>query len=310
MSSQTNILLQSGTNELEIVEFELEYNKKIEKINQSFGINVAKVREIIRMPKLTKLPNLPEFVYGVFNLRGSVIPAFDLTKFLYGQANFHENRKMIISEFNKIKVGFIVREVKRIHRISWENITSPEAVQQWDKDKSTIVGIINMDGRQILMLDVEKIVSEIDPSSALQADFEIDELQSTPNILIAEDSSVINNMIKGKLQKSGMNVYSFRDGASAWNFIKEKGESLDDGESIKKHLDMVITDIEMPGMDGYSLTNNIKTDERFNSLPVLIFSSIVSEDILHKGESVGADAQLSKPDMELLVNKAIKLMNK
>lgn len=304
MSVETNILLKSGTNEFEIVEFEIDYSNNGKYFKQYFGINVAKVREIIRMPKLTQLPNLPEFVYGVFNLRGSIIPAFDLTKFMFGVKNENKDRKMIISEFNRVKVGLIVRDVKRIHRISWKQIISPEVVQQFDVDQSTIVGIINMDDRQILMLDVEKIVADIDPQSALKSSIDEKIFDNQPNVVIAEDSMMINKMITGKLRKSGMNVSSFKDGESAWNFIK----SSIDNESQK--INLIITDIEMPKMDGYSLTKNIKSNEQLKDIPVLIFSSIISQDILHKGESVGADAQLSKPDLDELLNISKNLLIK
>jgi two-component system chemotaxis response regulator CheV len=298
MAVETNILLQSGTNEFEIVEFEISYTKSGKEYHQYFGINVAKVREIIRMPKLTQLPNLPEFVYGVFNLRGSIIPALDLTNFMFGFENTFKDRKMIISEFNRVKVGLIVKDVRRIHRISWKQIVSPEVVQQWDVDQSTIVGIINMDDRQILMLDVEKIVADIDPKSALSSSFEGKLFDNKPKVVIAEDSMMINKMITNKLNESGMDVKSFKDGESAWNYIDEM---VNDTEN-EVQLDLVITDIEMPKMDGYSLTKKIKSNERLKKVPVLIFSSIISKDILHKGESVGADAQLSKPDLDELIN--------
>lgn len=298
MAVETNILLQSGTNEFEIVEFEIEFKHKDKEYKQYFGINVAKVREIIRMPELTKLPNLPEFVYGVFNLRDSIIPAFDLTKFMFGYENSFKDRKMIISEFNRVKVGLIVKDVRRIHRISWKQIVSPEVVQQWDVDRSTIVGIINMDDRQILMLDVEKIVADIDPNSALKSSLEGKLFDNKPVVVIAEDSMMINKMITNKLRDSGMDVNSFKDGESAWNFIKS--QITDDSQ--KPNIDLIITDIEMPKMDGYSLTKNIKSNEKLKHIPVLIFSSIISQDVLHKGDSVGADAQLSKPDLDELIN--------
>lgn len=306
MSVETNILLKSGTNEFEIVEFEIDYDLKGKNQKQYFGINVAKVREIIRMPKLTQLPNLPEFVYGVFNLRGSIIPAFDLSNFLFGYKNEYKDRKMIISEFNRVKVGFIVHDVRRIHRISWDKLISPEVVQQWDIDQSTIVGIINMDDRQILMLDVEKIVADIDPKSALTSSINEQLFDSKPKVVIAEDSMMINKMVKNKFEKTGMEVKSFNDGQSAWNYLKE----ISTKENVNELLNLVVTDLEMPGMDGYSLTKNIKNNESLKNIPVLIFSSIISEDVLHKGESVGADAQLSKPDLDELLKISQNLLNK
>lgn len=302
---KTNILLETGTNELEIVEFKLKYTDKKSKSKktQSYGVNVAKVREIIQMPKLTLIPNLPDMVYGVFNLRGRIIPALDLTKFLYGEENKEKERKMVIAEFNKVRVGFIVHDVYRIHRISWNQIISPDTMQQYDPEQSTIIGIIKFDDRNIMMLDVEKIVADIDPTSAIEGQKEDEKQKFTtkPIAVTAEDSVVIRKMITSRLNKAGFEIKAFNDGLAAWEYLNELSQKVNKGENLDNHVNVVITDIEMPKMDGYSLTKRIKSDENLSQLPVVIFSSIISEDILHKGKSVGADAQLTKPQIgELL----------
>jgi len=311
MSTNTNILLESGTNELEVVEFIIKYlyDVGLEKV-QSFGVNVAKVREIIRMPKLTTLPNLPDTVYGVFNLRGSIIPALDLSKYLYNFECNHTDKKMIIAEFNKLRVGFIVNDVRRIHRISWSDIISPDTLQDFNSESSSIVGIIQATDKNILMLDIERIVADIHPQSAIDNSKPKEVFQSKPIAITAEDSSTIRRMITERLKLSGFEIESFNNGSDAWNRLKEISNRVAKGEILKDLCSIVITDIEMPLMDGYSLTKNIKNDPNFVNLPVVIFSSIISEDVLHKGRSVGADAQLIKPQIgELLETVRVLLQN-
>jgi two-component system chemotaxis response regulator CheV len=302
MSVKTNILLESGTNELEIVEFIIGFNDRAGRPKkQSYGVNVAKVREIIRMPDLTYMPSLPDMVCGVFNLRGHVIPAVDLGKFLYGIEEDFDKKKMLIAEFNKVQVGFIVEDVQRIHRISWKQIMSPDTMEEFNPEKSTVVGLINFEDRHILMLDVEKIVADIDPASAMDASNQEKFFDHKPIAVTAEDSSLIRKLITERLKKAGFEIISFRDGESAWNKMREISQSVANGANLEDLVNVVITDIEMPGMDGYTLTKHIKNDDKLKKLPVVIFSSIVSDDILHKGQSVGADAQMTKPQIgELL----------
>lgn len=299
---KTNILLESGTNELEVVEFILKYNDKsnVEQ-TQSFGINVAKIREIIRMPKLTKMPNMPPTVYGVFNLRDQIIPAVDICKFLYNAPNQSVDRKMIIAEFNKIRVGFIVHDVQRIHRISWSDIISPDSMQEFDPEKSSIIGLIAHQNKHILMLDVEKIIADIDPTSAIDGSQPYKVVDKKFHIFTAEDSVIIRKMITDRLIKAGFEVTTFNDGLSCWEDMQEIEKKVNEGQKLTDLVHLLITDIEMPRMDGYSLTKLVKDSKVLGNLPVVIFSSIVSKDVLHKGESVGANAQLTKPQIgELL----------
>ena len=310
MAVKSNILLESGTNELEVVEFVLQYpGKRDELVSQSFGINVAKVREIIRMPKLTHMPNLHQSVYGVFNLRNKIIPALDLCKYLFNFENMDKDRKMIIAEFNKIQAGFIVNDVRSIHRISWQEIESPDALQSVDATNSSIIGFIKFDDRNILMLDVEQIVVDIDPASALDFSKPQEKLDWKPKIVTAEDSVTIRKMINDRLRKSGFDIISFNDGLEAWNYMEEISQRVSNGEKIDNLVNGIITDIEMPKMDGYSFTKNVKNDPNLENIPVIIFSSLITDDIRHKGKSVGADAQMSKPQIGDLMEILYELIN-
>jgi two-component system chemotaxis response regulator CheV len=306
MSENNNeILTETGTNELEVIEFILESKDRHGKLKQqSYGINVVKVREIIRMPKLTKLPNLPPNVYGVFNIRGSIIPALDLQKALYGVENTNPERKMIIAEFNNIKIGFIVVDVARIYRFSWNDILSPQGLEDFESaDQSTsIIGFVNVDGKQMLMLDVEKIVADISPASAVGSTNKVYNFDKQLKIFTVDDSETIRKMIHGKLQKIGFDITDFKDGSDAWERMQEIARlAREEGRKVSEFVDLIITDVEMPKMDGYTLTKNIKMTEELKDLPVIIFSSIITKDILHKGISVGATKQLSKPQLGDLI---------
>lgn len=308
--AESNILLETGTNELEIVEFNLKISdsEMSHHTNQPFGINVAKVREIIRMPQLTKLPNLHPCIYGIFTLRDRIIPALDLSKYLYGKENINNNKKMIIAEFNQMACGFIVTDVQRIHRISWSQIDSPDSVTQFDAKSACLVGIIRLDQKNILMLDVEKIIADIDPKAAIDDNIPDLHLVWKPKVVTAEDSTTIRKMIKEKMNKAGFDLISFTNGQDAWEYFQELVSKCKSPKEIKKFVNLVITDVEMPQMDGYTLTKNIKSNELLKDLPVIIFSSIVSNDIMHKGQAVGADAQLSKPQIGELITIANSLM--
>lgn len=311
---KTNILLETGTNEFEVVEFVIDYLKNNGMhFKQSFGVNVAKVREIIRMPELTKMPNLPEVVYGVFRLRGDIYPAVDLCKFLYNQENKSKESKMVIAEFNKLKVGFIVNDVKRIHRISWTQIVSPDTMQEFDPEKSSIIGLVQMESNNILMLDVEKIVADIDPKSAIEefTNNEISSFEGNPIAITAEDSAVIRKMISDKLSMAGFELDSYKDGAACWNRLLEIAKEVEAGKPIESFCQIIISDIEMPEMDGYTLTKKIKTHPILRQLPVVLFSSLITPDLYHKGKTVGADAQMTKPQIgELLETVRILITDK
>jgi two-component system chemotaxis response regulator CheV len=306
---KTNILLETGTNEFEVVEFAIEYVKSSgTKFKQSFGVNVAKVREIIRMPELTKMPNLPDVVYGVFRLRGDIYPAVDLCKFLYNQENKSQNSKMVIAEFNKLKVGFIVNDVRRIHRISWSQIVSPDTMQEIAPEQSAIIGLVQMEANNILMLDVEKIVADIDPKSAIEEfNDSVTAMEGNPIAVTAEDSAVIRKMISDKLSIAGFELDSYKDGAACWNRLLEVAKEVEGGKSIETFCQIVISDIEMPEMDGYTLTKKIKTHPILRQIPVVLFSSLITSDLYHKGKAVGADAQMTKPQIGELL-ETVKLL--
>lgn len=315
---KTNILLETGTNELEIIEYILDYKDTDGSMKkQSFGINVAKVREIMNMPEITELPNQPPNVKGIFNLRNRIIPVIDLGLSLFHFSDEQPNKKLIVTEFNNNQFGFIVNEVKRIYRFSWTQVEAPDIINDFSEEQASIIGIIKTEDKNILLADVEKIIAEINPSLGLEVAREdiikAEEVKKLTahdiTVVTAEDSPTIRKMITGRLNLAGFKIQAFNDGMSAWNYLEDIAKKVEAGENLSKYVNLVITDVEMPQMDGFTLTKNIKTHKILQALPVVIFSSIVSEEVAHKGASVGADLQLTKPQISILLDSINKLLN-
>lgn len=299
--SQTDILLESGTNELEIVLFNLD--------DGVFGINVLKVREIINAEPVTKIPNSHEHVEGIIRLRDEVIPVVNLAKVLkINESENPEDDKFIISELNQIKIAFRVHHVSRIHRISWEQIEKPTELSAGDQ--AYAIGIIKLDDQMPILLDFEKVVVEIDPDSGVNID-RLNVLgpreRSTKRILAAEDSAVLRELLKDTLAEAGYeNVAFYENGQDAWNYLEELAN--DNGKEPTEEVNLIITDIEMPQMDGHHLAKKIKENPRLNRIPIVIFSSLITNDLFHKGERVGASAQVSKPEIVSLVEQIDELI--
>lgn len=296
----TNILLESGTNELEVLEFTLGDNH--------YGINVAKIREILQYMPVTPVPNTHPSVEGIFMPRDTMITVINLKNCL-NMPQTDEKGLFIITNFNKLNVAFHVDQVIGIHRVSWENIIKPDETLTGEHG-GTATGVIKMDDRLIVILDFEAIVASISPQTGLRVN-DIDEMEardrSDATILIAEDSALLSKLITECLKKSGYtNLIVEENGQEAWDVIKAMQAKGD----ITKHLDCIITDIEMPLMDGHRLTKLVKSDAELRDIPVIIFSSLVNEEMRKKGEQLGADAQLTKPEIGKLVEAIDKLLDK
>lgn len=290
---ENNILLESGTNELEVLEFTVG--------TQSFGINIAKVSEIMNYQPMIPVPESPEEFEGVFTPRDKVISVIDLHKVLHKESLDTGHDLLIICNFNQMDVGFHVSSVKGIQRISWEDIEKPPRISG-DGTTNIATGIAKLSDRIILILDFEKIVSDINRSAVIDATgaTKADEDKSNKHIVIAEDSPFLNTLIINTLHEAGYkNVVSFDNGKDAWDYISGH-KAL--GGNILDQISCLISDIEMPQMDGHHLTKKIKDDDVLRRIPVYLFSSLINEQMRVKGESVGADAQFSKPQIGMLIN--------
>lgn len=310
---QTNILLEAGTNELEIVEFYLEEDAGREDgqpYKGYYGVNVAKVLEIIRKPKITELPEVGHpSVMGAFNLRSRVIPLVDLSLWLGKKQVQREAPKVIVTEFNQVTTAFMVSGVTRIHRISWEQVEPPSTYVTMVTD-SSITGVVKLEGRIVLILDLEKIVADLNPQLALHIDeSSLPEFTDSYRALVADDSSLVREMLKSLLEKAKFVVEVVNNGKEAWDRIERiKHRALEENRAVTDYLNVLISDIEMPFMDGHNLTKRVKDDPALKALPVILFSSIITEKLRHKGESVGADDQISKPEVTHLARRAMALI--
>lgn len=287
----TKILLENGTNELEILEFTLAGN--------SYGINVAKIKEIIIYQPVTPVPNSHPSIEGIFMPRDVMITAIDLKNCL-GRGESKPSGLFIITNFNKLNIAFHVENVLGIHRVSWRDIIKPDVTIS-TTEESVSTGIIKKDGKLIIILDFEKIVSDINPETGLKLS-DIVELgerkRSNVPILIAEDSPLLNKLIVDSLKKAGYtNLIHTENGQQAYDVINQ---CKADG-TLREHVGIIVTDIEMPEMDGHRLTKLVKSDETTSHIPIIIFSSLVNDEMKKKGSALGADAQLSKPEIGNLV---------
>lgn len=294
----TKILLENGTNELEVLEFKLDGN--------AYGINVAKIKEIINYMEVTPVPNAHPSIEGIFMPRDTMITAIDLKNCLQ-RGESKPGGLFIVTNFNKLDIAFHVDSVIGIHRVSWGDIIKPGSTVSTSED-GVSTGIIKFDDRLIIILDFEKIVTDINPETGLKV-ADIEELgvrhRIDVPILIAEDSPLLNKLIVDSLHKAGYaNLIHTENGQQAYDVIQEcKKEG-----TLKDHVQCIITDIEMPIMDGHRLTKLVKSDDETKDIPVVIFSSLVNEEMKRKGEALGANAQLSKPEIGNLVRVVDKLV--
>lgn len=309
--SQTNILLEAGTNELEIVEFYLdEDNGDGTSYKGYYGVNVAKVLEIIRMPQVTGMPEVSHpSILGAFNQRSRVIPLVDLATWLNKYPVEKEAPKVIVTEFNQVSTAFKVSGVTRIHRISWEDVESPSKYVM-SMSGNSITGVVKMDDHIIFILDLEKIVADLNPALGLRLDETI--AWGDPEnykALVADDSVLVREMLKDLLQKAGFVVEVVDNGREAWDRMEEIRDTAErEGKPIWDYLNVLVSDIEMPSMDGHNLTVRVKNDRTLRKLPVVLFSSLITDKLRHKGLSVGADDQISKPEVSQLALRAKKLI--
>lgn len=310
--SQTNILLEAGTNELEIVEFFLdEPGEEGATYRGCYGVNVAKVLEIIQMPKITALPEVQHpSVLGAFNQRSHVIPLVDLSLWLDKQhVEGKEPPKVVMTEFNSVTTAFMVTGVNRIHRISWEAVEPPSKYMSL-VSKGTITGVVKLEDRIVFLLDLEKIVAELNPALGLRLDTAIDwGSEVRYRALIADDSALIREMLKDLMQKANFEVEAVTNGREAWerlNFLRDR--AMEENRPINDYVQVLVSDIEMPSMDGHNLCKRVKEDHVLKSLPVILFSSLITDKLRHKGVSVGADDQISKPEVTELAHRAYELI--
>ena len=297
----TNILLESGTNELEVLEFKVGKN--------FYGINVAKIREILLYQPVTPLPNAHPSIEGIFMPRDIMISVISLRKCLNITDEAQNDGLFIITNFNSLNTAFHVDEVLGIHRVSWEDIIKPDATISSD-ESGVSTGVIKLEDRLVVILDFEKIVTDINPETGLKVS-EMDEYEtkdrSKSPILLCEDSPLLSKLIVECLKKAGYtNLIVNMNGQEGWDKLVE----LHKAGTVLNDVHLIITDIEMPLMDGHRLCKLVKENDTLKNIPVIIFSSLINDEIRRKGESLGADAQLTKPEIGKLISVVDELVAK
>ncbi|MCI8536457.1 MAG: chemotaxis protein CheV [Hungatella sp.] len=296
------ILLESGTNEIEIMKFTIQ--------GEFYGINVAKVKEIMMSEKVKAMPHAHPAVEGIFKPRDLLITVIDLGYYLTNEYLEHKPRDLfIVTNFNKMTVAFRVQSIEGISRISWKDIQKPDKTLTHGEE-GVATGIAQCAGELVTILDFEAIVAEIAPETSIQMS-EVDQMGDrqlcTNPLVIAEDSILLQKMIDDALERAGFtNVTNFNNGQEAWDYLN----SIRQDSDLYDKVNLIITDIEMPEMDGHRLTKLVKEDPRLKYLPVVIFSSLIDDQMRIKGEQLGADEQLTKPEIGNLVHVIDKLLER
>jgi len=301
----------AGTNKMEILLFSLGKEEGMDH-EEVYGINVFKVREVMHKPKITKAPDMPNAIEGMVNLRGVTIPVINLAT--YCGITIENNKPpaiMIITEYNKNVQGFLVQSVDNIERLAWDDVKAPPPMM--DSQRGGLVTAVTEIEKKglVMIMDVEKILADTakfdDDENLFQGMPKINDQSVT--VLYADDSGVARKQVAKTMKKMGITGISAINGKDAWiklNTIAEKAEA--EGKPITDFLTLVLTDVEMPEMDGYVLTQNIKSDPRFKGIPVVMHSSLSSDTNMSMGEKVGADAYVAKFQPLELANTIIRLI--
>jgi len=296
-----DILLEAGTNEMELLVFKLG--------DTPFGINVAKVREIIQRVKTIDVPYAGEAVEGAFQLREDVMTLVNLGEYfgMVGEETKNGEGMIIIVEFSHTKCGILVDAVDVIKRLSWDKIEPPS--RYLTAMGAPITGTVEIDGKTVLVADFETLVGNIlgVQTAAMPENLKSGGPAERKNVrvILADDSSVIRTSLKTILNRAGYDDLTIcHDGQEAWDKINERR-----GEPNGPY-DIILTDIEMPRMDGLHLCKKIKEDTTLREIPVILFSSLISDDNLNKGAQVHADAQVSKPDSQEMIDSIERLLAK
>ncbi len=285
----------AGSNQMEILLFSLGSC-------ETFGINVFKVREVGRTPLITKTPNMPRGVEGLISLRGNVIPVLSLASFLPLKTTLAGSAgALMVAEFSRRTIGFLVHEVDRIIRVDWERVKAPETLLA--ANHGLITAIIELDdGRLVSILDVEQILANAF-GEAIIVDLAPVRSSGNPTVFFADDSLVARKKIIEVLELLGVKHKHANNGAEAWTRLQSiAAHAQQSAVTLRDELSLILVDAEMPEMDGYVLTKHIKGDSRFAGIPVVMHSSLSSEANRAMGKAVGVDAYVAKFSADILAD--------
>jgi len=309
MSSKENTL-KVGTNEMELVDFRIMRYYEDEVYEGIFGINVSKVREIIRLPKLTEIPGVAEFIEGIFDLRGVVIPVVNLGKWmgLIEPTDKEYEKRVIIAEFNNILIGFVVNEAKRIRRINWKDIEPASfSTGVGALDKSKITGVTRIeDDAVLLILDLESVVMDLGLYAPPQAHVEEGQKGFSGIVLLLDDSATARKIITEALSEMGFQVVEALDGTDGLQQLESLYNQF--GDQLLSKLKLIVSDVEMPRMDGFHFASRVKEDDRFRDIPIIFNSSISDHFSEMRGQDAGGEGYLVKFDPTTFYNEVSRVI--
>jgi len=300
----------AGANRLEVLLFSLGKDTDSGR-EEVFGINVFKVREVMHVPDITRAPDMPSSVEGMVSLRGITIPVINLTRYC-GISAEEKPSIMIITEYNKHVQGFLVHSVDSIKRLAWEEVKAPP-IMMASQHGGLVTAVTEVsDNGLVMIMDVEKVLSEAagfyDDDSIYHGIPTAKDKDVT--VMFVDDSSVARGQIQRTLDEMGVKYISAVNGQDAWDKLSEIASQTEaDGSAVIDRVQFILTDIEMPEMDGYVLTRKVKEDERFKGIPVIMHSSLSAESNQALGEGVGADAYVAKFQPRELAGTLVKLMS-
>ncbi len=299
----------AGTNKLEILMFSLGMDTRTQR-EETFGINVFKVREVMRIPPITRAPEMPPSVEGMVSLRGALVPVIDLAKYI-GLVTETPPEIMIVTEYNGHTQGFLVKGVDNILRLDWSAMRVPPAMLVAELG-GLVTAITELkDKRLVMMIDVEKVLAETGHFGTDEVIFNAVKPLGRDNrtVFFADDSSVARNQITRTLDAMGVKHISAINGRQAWIELSKMAAYADStGIPLTDMIQVILTDVEMPEMDGYMLTRKIKEDNRFKGIPVLMHSSLSSTSNQQLGKTVGVDEYIPKFEPQKLSQALARLL--
>lgn len=312
-------MTESGTNELEIIEFHL-----VKQLPDGgtkicyYGINVAKVREVIQVPETTDYPNAQPHMVGVFSSRDILTPLVDLGGWLgLPTSKDLEKKFVIVTDFNRMTNGFLIDSISRIHRISWNDVESPSQFLEAG-EQDCVVAVVRKDKHLIMILDFEKIIADINPELSMEKyDVTVDKSvdlnqrmitkRNAKTIVVVDDSAFIRSLIQDTLTSAGYNIIACKDGGEGHDKLMEIAESAkQEGLPTHELVNAVVTDVEMPRMDGMHLLKRLRGSEAYANTPIVMFSSLMSDDNRGKALALGANDTITKPE----IGKMVTMMDK
>lgn len=308
----TGILLETGTNELEIIEFFIDEDGPEGVRRHYFGVNVAKVLEVLEAPPgLAPSPAAahPSFL-GTIPLRDLILPVVDLSVWLELQRGQRSNEPIIVTEFNSVITGFLASGVTMIHRVNWADVEPPSRVVS-GLNTNCITGTVHMEGHFTLLLDLELALAELGGLTGREEAVDIPRAEERYRALVADDSTSVRQLLRQNFEAANFEVQVVSDGSAAWNALATlKETAAREGRPVTDYLDVLVSDVEMPLLDGYTLTRRVKNDPELGRLPVVLFSSLISKGLRHKGEAVKADDQVTKPEFATLTERVLQVIRK